>query len=196
MSMQFLLCFNCRKSLLYSLQFDRVFIFGTASLALILGALASISPSMFLAVVLVDIWLFASPHVIATYTRIGFDKTHIKKHWFLNFCLPFIVLVLVTMVALAYELSGLFTLYFIAQTYHVARQSFGISRAFRKADSQLVGHDRFSEMLIYLFPIWGLLHRCATTPVSFYGSPIHLPNVSHLVADTVGVAAVAACICW
>jgi hypothetical protein len=45
--------------------------------------------------------------------------------------LPPIVLVLVTMAALAYELGGLFTLYFIAQTYHVTRQSFGIARAYQ-----------------------------------------------------------------
>lgn len=174
---------------LYGPWFDRLFIFGTAGIALVLGALAMTSPAMFVAVVLVDIWLFASPHVIATYTRIGFDKTQVKKHWFLIFCLPPIVLVLVTMVALAYELGGLFTVYFIAQTYHVARQSFGIARAYRRADPQAVGPDRLSECLVYLFPLWGLMHRCATAPDSFYGYPIYLPTVDAALADATGIVA-------
>lgn len=182
--------------LLYGPWFDRLFIFGTAGAAVILGALAMISPAMFVAVVLVDIWLFASPHVIATYTRIGFDKAHIKRHWFLIFGLPPIVLVLVTMVALAYELGGLFTLYFIAQTYHVARQSFGISRAYRRADPQAAGPDRLAESLIYLFPLWGLMHRCTTAPDSFYGYPIYLPPVDAALTGATGIVAIFVCAWW
>lgn len=176
--------------------FDRMFLFGPVGLAMTLGALATMSPAMFVAVVLVDIWLFASPHVIATYTRIGFDKAHIKKHWFLIFCLPPIVLALVTMVALAYEMGGLFTLYFIAQTYHVTRQSYGIARSYRRADPQTVGPDRLSDWLIYLFPLWGLLHRCAAAPEVFYGYPIHLPPVASAVSGAAGIAAVAVCLWW
>jgi len=106
------------------------------------------------------------------------------------------VLVLVTMVALAYELGGLFTLYFIAQTYHVTRQSFGISRAYRRADPQASGPDRLSESLIYLFPLWGLLHRCATAPEFFYGFPIYLPTVDAALADATGIVAVLAAAWW
>ncbi|MEO8021391.1 hypothetical protein [Polaromonas sp.] len=196
MTTQLTVSARAHSPFLHGPWFDRLFLFGTVGLALTLGALATMSPAMFTAVVLVDIWLFASPHVIATYTRMAFDKVHIKKHWFLIFCLPPIVLVLVTMVALAYELGGLFTLYFIAQTYHVTRQSFGISRAFRRADPQAVGPDRLSESLIYLFPFWGLLHRCATAPDFFYGYPIHLPTVSPEVSDTAGIAAMLVCAWW
>ena len=181
---------------LYGPRFDRLFLFGTVGIALVLGALATISPAMFVAVVLVDIWLFASPHVIATYTRIGFDKAHVKKHWFLIFALPPIVLVGVTMVALAYELGGLFTLYFIAQTYHVTRQSFGIARAYRRADPQTAGPDRLSESLIYLFPLWGLMHRCTTAPDFFYGYPIYLPPVDAALTGATGIVAVFLCAWW
>jgi hypothetical protein len=182
--------------LLYGPWFDRLFLFGTAGIALVLGALATISPAMFVAVVLVDVWLFASPHVIATYTRIGFDKAHVKRHWFLIFGLPPIVLVGVTMVALAYELGGLFTLYFIAQTYHVTRQSFGIARAYRRADPQAAGPDRLAESLIYLFPLWGLMHRCTTAPEFFYGYPIYLPPVDAALTGATGIVAVFSCAWW
>lgn len=185
-----------RGPLLHGPWFDGLFIFGTAGVALVLGALAMISPAMFVAVVLVDIWLFASPHVIATYTRIGSGKAQVKKHWFLIFGLPPIVLVLVTMVALAYELGGLFTLYFIAQTYHVTRQSFGIARAYRRADPRAAGPDRLSESLIYLFPLWGLMHRCTTAPDSFYGYPIYLPPVDAALTGATGIAAICVCAWW
>lgn len=181
---------------LYGPWFDRLFVFGTVAIALILGALATTSSAMFVTVVLVDIWLFANPHVIATYTRMAFDKNHIKKHWFLVFCLPPIVFVLVTMVALAYELGGLFTLYFITQTYHVTRQSFGISRAYIKVDPHAVGPNYLSEILIYLFPLWGLLHRCAAAPDSFYGYPIHLPPVSSALSDATGLVAIVLFTWW
>ena len=181
---------------LYGPWFDRLFIFGTAGIALVLGALAMISPAMFVAVVLVDVWLFASPHVIATYTRIGSDKAQVKKHWFLIFGLPPLVLALVTMVALAYELGGLFTLYFIAQTYHVTRQSFGIARAYQRADPQAAGPDRLAESLIYLFPLWGLMHRCTTAPESFYGYPIYLPSVDAALTGATGIVAVFLCAWW
>ncbi|OOG44608.1 hypothetical protein [Polaromonas sp. A23] len=185
-----------RGQFLYGPWFDRLFLFGPVGVALGLAALASISPEIFVAVVLVDIWLFASPHVIATYTRIGHDNAHIRKHWFLIFLLPLIVLVLVTMVALAFELGGLFTLYFIAQAYHVTRQSFGISRAYRHVDPRAVGSDRLSEGLIYLLPVWGLLHRCATVPDTFYGYPIYLPSVPTVFAAAIGVVAVLAFAWW
>lgn len=196
MSLRLLIAVANHGPFLYGPWFDRLFLFGTVGIALILGALATLSPAMFVMVVLVDIWLFASPHVIATYTRIGSDKARIKKHWFLIFCLPPIVLVLVTMVALAYDLGGLFTLYFITQTYHVTRQSFGISRAYRRADPQARGHDRLSECLIYLFPLWGLLHRCATAPDSFYGYPIYLPPVDAALPGAMGIAAMVAGAWW
>lgn len=187
---------SARDQLLHSPWFDRLFLFGPVGVALGLTATASISLEYFVVVVLLDVWLFANPHVIATYTRIGHDKAHIRKHWFLIFLLPPIVLVLVTIVALAYELGGLFTLYFIAQAYHVTRQSFGISRAYRRIDPHAKGDDHLSEGLIYLMPVWGLLHRCATAPDSFYGYPIHLPYVSSALSDAIGVIAVIACVCW
>jgi len=181
---------------LYRPWYDRLLVFGPLGAALGLGALASLSPELFVGVVLVDIWLFASPHVIATYTRIGCDGTHIKKHWVLIFLLPPIVLVLVTMTALAYELGGLFTLYFFAQAYHVTRQSFGISRAYSRADPHAAGTDRLAEGLIYLLPAWGLLHRCAEASSTFYGHALHLPEVSPVLANAAGAVAAVACVGW
>jgi hypothetical protein len=176
--------------------FDRFFIFGTLALALGLGAVASISAAALTAVVLLDIWLFANPHVVATYTRISACAADVRRHWFLIFVLPAVVLASVLIIALACEVAGLFTLYFIAQTYHVCRQSFGIARNYKRMDSRPFQPDRLAELLIYLFPVWGLLARCAGTPRDFLGYSIALPNVSPLVADAAGAAAIACSLWW
>lgn len=170
---------------------DWVFIFGPLVLALGLGLLASLSSAMLMAIVLVDVWLFANPHLVATYTRLGACAADARRHWFLLFFLPMLVLAGVIATALAYEVAGLFTLYFIAQTYHVARQSFGIARACRRAESGPFRGDRLAEGLVYLFPVWGLLDRCAAAPQTFLNYPIQLPPVSAQVADTMGVVALA-----
>lgn len=175
---------------------DWVFIFGPLTIALGLGAIASTSPAALVVVVLIDIWLFANPHLVATYTRIGARAADIRQNWFLIFCLPTIVLAGVVVTALAYEVAGLFTLYFITQTYHVTRQSFGISRAYRRAESSHVRPDRWAEGLVYLFPAWGLLGRCAEMPQAFLGYPIHLPAVSAQLVDVAGVATLAASLWW
>lgn len=46
----------------------------------------------------------------------------------LVFIAPILVLAGLTIVALAYEAAGLFALYFLAQSFHVSRQCYGIAR--------------------------------------------------------------------
>ncbi|QMV71897.1 hypothetical protein HS961_03095 [Comamonas piscis] len=176
--------------------FDGTFIVGTLGLALGLTGIASFSPAMLIAVVLIDTWLFANPHVVATFTRIGASLVHVRRYRFLIFGLPVIVLGGVVATALAYEISGLFTLYFIAQSYHVARQSFGVARAYRRAGStQPFQADRLSETLIYMVAAWGLLARCAESPKTFLEYPIELPAVPTQVAEIAGVATIV-CGAW
>lgn len=177
-------------------SFDAWFIAGTLVLALGLGAVAALSPAMLWSVVWLDIWLFANPHLVATYTRIGAGVDQVRRHWFLVLCLPVLVLAGLTALALAYEVAGLFTLYFVAQSYHVARQSFGITRAYRRAGAAPFKTDRLAEALIYLFPAWGLLTRCVQGSAAFLGYPIQLPTVPAPVADAVGLAAIACGVVW
>lgn len=176
--------------------FDGLFIAGTLALALGMAAMASMSPAMLLAIVLVDTWLFANPHVMATLTRIGASRADIRRHRFLIFGLPVIVLGGVVATVLAFEVAGLFTLYFCAQSYHVARQSFGIARAYRRSGMHPFRQDRLAEALIYLIAAWGLLARCAQAPETFLGYPIQLPAVPAQAANAMGVAAIACSTCW
>ena len=75
--------------------FDGTFIEGTLLLALGLTAVAAISPAMLITVVLIDTWLFANPHVVATFTRIVASTSHVRRYRFLLFGLPVIVLICV-----------------------------------------------------------------------------------------------------
>lgn len=175
--------------------FDLIFILGTLAIALGLGAVASLSSVALVAVVWADIWLFANPHVVATFTRIGARAADFRRHWFLLFVLPTVVLAGVFVTALAWEVAGLFMAYFVAQTWHVTRQSFGIARAYRRSACDVFRHDRLAEALIHLFPAWGLLARCAQAPETFMGYPIHLPSVPLIMVDTVKFAAIA-CGAW
>jgi hypothetical protein len=185
-----------RYPYLHSPVFDAFFIFATFALALMLGAMASVSSAMLLAVVYVNIWLFANPHLIATYTRMNASRNAHQKHWFLIFIVPILVLIALTVIALAYEVSGLFTLYLFAQTFHVTRQSYGIARTYRRIVEPPLGRDILSELLIYIFPLWGLLHWCSQGATSFLYYPVSLPVVPSTAVNLVGGLALSLAAVW
>ena len=162
--------------------------------ALSAGALASLSAPMMLAVLYIDIWLFANPHLIATYTRIRQTSRNIGTHWVLIFVAPISIAAGLTIIALAYEAAGLLALYFVLQAFHVTRQSYGIAR---RCDRRLQApHQRLPYFLIYIFPLWGYLHRSAQAPDSFLGYPIWLPPVPQELAFAIGIVAVAGALFW
>ena len=55
-------------------DFDLSFIVGTTILAMVTGFAVASFPSLFLPVLLIDLWLFGYHHVISTYTRLCFDR--------------------------------------------------------------------------------------------------------------------------
>lgn len=169
-------------------------IFSNLFVALAAGAMASWSAPMMLAVLYVDIWLLANPHIVATYVRIKALSSHARIYWFLVAVAPILVAVGLTVVALAYEAAGLFALYFALQAFHVSRQSHGIARRYdHRPHAPRHGLPCF---LIYLFPVWGYLHRSAQAPDSFLGYPIWLPPVAQELAHATGIAAGIAALSW
>lgn len=181
---------------LRSKAFDAFLIFGVLAIALAMGLVASISPALFLTVLTIDVWLFAYPHVTSTYTRIAFDRESIRRHWFLLLGLPPLVLAATSTVAALWSVGGLFTVYFVWQTYHYTRQSFGIARAYRRKGPRAGAPDWLADAVIYVFPLWGLLHRAAQGHKEFYGYPLFLLNVPAFVAQGAGVIAIALGAVW
>jgi hypothetical protein len=177
-----------------ALRQEHWLIFGNLFAALSAGALASWSAPMMLAILYIDIWLLANPHLVATYTRIDAISSRIRLRWALIVVAPILILAGLTIIALAYEATGLLALYFVLQTFHVSRQSYGIARRY---DHRLQVPCRgLPYLLIYLFPAWGYLHRSAQAPNSFLGYPIWLPPIPQELAFAAGGAAVVGALCW
>lgn len=173
---------------------ERWLIFGNLFAALSAGALASWSAPMMLAILYIDIWLLANPHVVATYTRIGAVSSRIHLRWALIVVSPILILAGLTIIALAYEAAGLFALYFVLQAFHVSRQSYGIARRYDRG--LRAPWQGLPYLLIYLFPAWGYLHRSAQASRSFLGYPIWLPAVPQELAFAAGIAAIIGALCW
>jgi len=179
-----------------SKAFDAVLIFGVLGVALVMGSIAAISPTLFFTVLMIDVWLFAYPHVTSTYTRIAFDRESFRRHWFLVFGLPPIVLAATSAVAMVWSVGGLFTVYFVWQTYHYTRQSFGIARAYQVKGKRSMKRDWLADAVVYAFPLWGLLHRAAQGHKAFYGYPLFLLDVPGVVAQLAGAGALALGVVW
>ena len=111
-----------------SMRREQWLVVGNLLAALAAGALASWSAPMMLAILYVDVWLLANPHIVATYARLSAMASRPRMRQALVFVAPVLILAGLTIVALAYEVAGLFAVYFLAQSFHVSRQCYGIAR--------------------------------------------------------------------
>jgi hypothetical protein len=174
-----------------------VLLLAVPALALGLGGAVALAPSLFFYVLTFDIWVLAYPHITSTYTRIAFDRASARRHWFLLTVLPVLTLAGTAGIGALGGAGGLFTAYYIGQTYHYTRQSYGIARAYRR---RAVAPDRASgwlaDAVIHAFPIWGLLHRASQGHEVFYENPLHLPTIPQKVAAAAGVVACGLWVAW
>ena len=89
-----------------------------------------------------------------------------RQHWFLLFGLPPLVLAAVMAMVLGVGAWLVVTIYFYWQWFHYARQSYGISRAYRHAaGGSLPEPEWLSAAVIYLPATWGILSRSAQNAV-------------------------------
>ena len=182
---------------LRSRTFDLGFIVGLAALALGSGAIVALRPNLFGLVLFLDLWLLGYQHVVATYTRLCFDRDSFLTHRFLILWLPLIVLAGTLALALGIGPWTLATLYLYWQWFHYTRQSWGISQAYRRKSGGLVTeNERLSKLTFYLLPLWGILHRSHQEPAKFLGLELKTLPVPELLVDLVGVAAFAMLLWW
>src|SRR5919106_6081899 len=111
---------------LRSRSFDLWFILGIAAIALLSGAIVVARPSLFGLVLFLDLWLLGYHHVVATYTRLCFDRNSFISHRFLVVWLPPIVLAATIALAVGFGPWVLATIYLFWQCFHYTRQSWGI----------------------------------------------------------------------
>lgn len=180
-------------------RFDLGMIGGVLLLALALGWAANAGPGWFVVALWVDTWLIAYPHVASMWMRVLVDRAHARRQWFLWTALPPLVLLGTAGLAALGGATALNTLYYHWQSWHYTRQSYGITRAYQRAGGALA-RDWLTDAVVFAFPIWGWLHRCAQHAArgstNFFGAPLWLPEVPAAVANAVGALAVVLLAAW
>lgn len=176
--------------------FDLGFIGGTAAVALLAGLAVARDPRLFAPVLLLDLWLLGYHHVIATFTQIAFDAASVRQHRFLVIVLPPLVLIGTFALAHGFGLWAIVSLYLYWQWFHYTRQSYGISQAYARRSAHPLEDRVVTNVALYLVPLWGILHRSAERPATFLSLPVKVLPVPGVLADAVGVCALAASGVW
>ena len=171
-------------------SFDLHFIVGIAALALLSGWAVVLEPRLFVPILLTDLWLLGYHHVVATYTRLCFDRQSLHTHRFLLFGLPPIVLAAVCILVFSVGVWVLATVYLYWQWYHYTRQSWGISQVYRRKSGGLVNENHhLSTAVFYLLPLWGILRRSHQDPGTFLGLELRVLPVPEIAVSVIGIAA-------
>jgi len=177
--------------------FDNSFIGGVAIIALVSGLLVVIKPELFIVILIADLWLLGYHHVIATFTRLAFNKANLREYRFFVFVLPIIVFATTFTLAWSVGIWVIATIYLYWQWFHYTRQSWGISQAYRGKSGGLVkDNPLFAKLCFYLVPAWGILHRSWQAPEEFLFIELRVIPVPGLLVDFVGVLAVISLLAW
>jgi hypothetical protein len=180
---------------LRSRQFDLTFILGIPLLSLFTGFVVIFFPQFFLPILIFDLWFLGYHHVISTYTRLCFDKKSLQSSWFLIFGLLPMVALVTLLAAWQLGLWIIISTYFYWQWFHYARQSWGISRAYRGKDRDAQYEDGWIDQAVfYALPVLGILYRSYQNPGKFIGLelktiPIPAELVSLVAAATIALLA-------
>ena len=75
--------------------YDSTLILGVFVIAVASGIIVSIEPSLFMPVMLADLWLLGYHHVISTFTKLAGTKEDRKENWFLIYPIPLFVILAV-----------------------------------------------------------------------------------------------------
>ena len=177
--------------------FDLSFIAATAAIALASGILVVMDSRLFVPILMLDLWLLGYHHVIATYTRLCFDRGSLRQHRFLILWLPFLVLGVTLALAMGFGLWVLGSIYLYWQWFHYTRQSWGVSQIYRRKSGGLVSEgEGLTKAMFYLPPLWGILYRSWQAPEKFLGMELRVIPVPGLLVDVVAVAAIAVMALW
>lgn len=137
-------------------------------------------------VLYLDLFLLGYHHVIATYTRLGFDKKSLVENRVLMFYLPPVVLLSVVALATIGEVWIIATIYLHWQWYHYTRQSEGVAKSIKfKSKSREIGPDKFNRLVFYLIPTASFILMSSRQPQTFLFMEVFTLPVPVLLADLV-----------
>ena len=177
--------------------FDFTLLLGVPALAIAAGLLVTHRPDLFTLVLLLDLWLLGYHHVIATYTRLCFDRASFAQYRFAVLILPMIVFAATLGMVAGLGLWVIGTAYLYWQWFHYTRQSWGIAQVYRRKAPQPFAEPRWlSFAAFYLLPLWGILARSHQAPDTFLGLEIRILPVPAVAVAVAEIAAKAAIILW
>lgn len=153
--------------------FDKWFILGVPAIALTSLAITLLWPNTLYPVLAIDLWFLGYHHVIATYTRIGFDRESLAKHWKLLVLLPVAVAAVVYLVGIAGGPGLLTTIYFYWLWFHYVRQAEGVSKAYAaRSGSRQVADNALHRASFYAVPTAALLQVASSSNDNLLGIEI------------------------
>jgi hypothetical protein len=188
---------NTSRIWLHNSRFDLFFIIGVPALAFVTGCVIIWWPSLFVPILIIDLWLLGYHHVVATYTRLCFDRKSFSEHWRLVvLLLPFVAVVTI-IVAYSFGLWTVVSVYFYWQWFHYARQSWGISRAYRaKEPNAFYENGWLDQAIFYALPILGILYRSYQNPGHFIGMELRVIPIASFVLYVWLVATLTLLVLW
>jgi hypothetical protein len=187
------------RTYIRSREFDTTLLAAPIGAGLVAALVVTADPRLYPFLLVADLWLLGYHHVIATYTRLAFDPTSLRRNRFLAVDL----LVFVTLASLALGITAgawvVATAFLYLQWFHYMRQGYGIARMYYRAtpDGQVPGsRDLVADLAIYLVPIYGIAARSATMGDKFLGLPVKTIVLPDAIITLLGIAAAAAVIGW
>jgi hypothetical protein len=177
--------------------FDVGFVVGTAAVALMATLFAMLDVSIFVPILMLDVWLLGAHHVIATYTRLCFDRESFRQYRFFVLVLPFIVFGATLAMVQGVGVWVVTSLYLYWQWFHYTAQSWGVSQVYRrKSGLPLPKNLPLEKATFYLLPLWGILYRSWQDPEVFLGQELRVIPVPRLAVDIVATLALVTLGIW
>ena len=168
--------------------FDATFIGGLAALALVAGLVTSIQPALFPVIFVANLWILGLHHVVATFTRVAFDRPSLSQYRALLVGLPPVVLLAVVTLGFGVGQWILVSTYLYWQAFHYARQSYGIAQMYaRMPENAPAVNQDLSRWVLYAVPLWGMLYRSHQDPAFFLGLPVWCIPVPALAVRVTGI---------
>jgi hypothetical protein len=183
--------------LLRSVEFDAFFVIGIPLIAIASGFLVTYDNNLFLPILAADLWLLGYHHVIATYTRLMFDKKSFVENRALVIYLFPAVALFVLLLAVYIGPWVVTTIYIYWQWWHYTRQSEGISKAYAgKSRGKEFGNPLILRATFYAVPVTAILALSNRAPAEFLYFALRTLPVADVVVTIAGVVTSALLIMW
>lgn len=171
--------------------FDTLLIGGVFGLAMLAALAMVFAPSLFVPILIADLWLLGYHHVIATFARVGFETDGFKRYRALFTWVPVVVVLAVVALALGIGAWTLPTIYLYWQWWHYTRQSYGVAQLYRLKTGDPNRSLREMMAVIYVLPFAGILYRSFQAPQEFLTFELKTIPVPAEAVVVVAVAAIA-----